>query len=89
MTTFEPDERRVAIGRRGMTTSSTASVAVTATSATDGEPAPTAMMGVLVRRAEDPKSLPSLGKTSGIWVEPAVDRRRELAAPGRPDWQQT
>jgi hypothetical protein len=33
--------------------------------------------------------LRSLGKTSGIWVEPAVDRRRELAAPGRPDWQQT
>jgi hypothetical protein len=32
---------------------------------------------------------PEPRKNKWDWVEPAVDRRRELAAPGRPDWQQT
>jgi hypothetical protein len=75
MTTFGPDERRVALGSRGMRTASAASVAVTAASAADGEPAPVATAGVLPRRAEEPKSLP--GSTSG-----GTSTRRERAAPG-------
>ena len=58
-----------------MMTSSTASVAVTAASAADGEGAPAEATGVLARRAEEPKSLP--GSTSA-----GTSTQRERATPG-------